>query len=84
MEDSDPAKKLAVAYVRVNLISLILAAFTNIFSGLLTSIAVFWVSVHFTAFLTYRLGLESLSLNEILQHLVFPASRFERDLFDQK
>lgn len=67
MENPNAVKKLVKAYIRIHIVSLVLGAATVKISGLLAGITVFWASIHFTAFVTYRYDLNSLDLQEILQ-----------------
>lgn len=66
MENPNAVKKLVKGYLRIHIVSLVLGVATAKILGLLAGITVFWVSIHFTAFLIYRYDLNSLDLQKIL------------------
>ena len=56
MENPKPARKLGQAYIRVNVISLILSTISLPFVDILGAITVFWISIHLVSYTIYRMG----------------------------
>lgn len=54
MKEQEAYKKLARAILRVNIISLIVAALTAVFSTVLHGFIAFWVSIHLISYAIYQ------------------------------
>ncbi len=66
MKTGEPAQRFLEGYVKVNLISVLLALIANRFTGFLGAATVFLISIHLLPFLIYYADLNRFKLVEII------------------
>lgn len=84
METGKPAQKFLEAYIKVNLVSVLLTIIANKFTGLLGALTVFLISIHLLPFLIYYAGLKQFNIFLVASKswkLVDQRITFERNRF---